>query len=330
VLADRQNRIRGTLGRRKGKDMGKHALPYDVEGGPCLYRARSKITSLGLARWAGYPISYTRAEGSYRSPERYYDYPSLACLIGGRATARLTCNGRWVELDTDDGSIGLFAPHTDIRSCRWESTGADRIIIGLDPTELDPSMTQDDTGLAAPLSLNLKFHDGPLLQLMTAIATEVELGCPSGKLYAESLCLGLTLYMRRNLSARAEPRAFERARLSARQLSQVDDYIHASLNQEITVDALAREVGLGKTHFMKLFKKTTGVSPYQYVMRLRVEHAQALMRQGRPLVEVAYASGFSSQSHFSSMFARFHGMPPSKFMHAEFGRDIPGFDITSV
>lgn len=181
-------------------------------------------------------------------------------------------------------------------------------------SELNPAMSLDDEVLDAPLDLDLQFYDTPLLQTMVAIAREVGEGCPNGALYAQSLCLGLALYLRRRFASRPLTRSFDKGRLSSRQLRAVDDYIRESIGADITVDALAGLVGLSKPHFMKLFRMTTDTSPYQYVLRARVEAAIVLMKHGEPLASVARKAGFSSQSHFSAAFARYMGIPPKRYL----------------
>ncbi|GAA0506203.1 AraC family transcriptional regulator [Pigmentiphaga sp. GD03639] len=294
--------------------MGRHTYPYDVDAEPTLYNERSFLKREALERWAGFPLGYNLADGTLHNPARYRAHPSLACIATGWAEASMLCNGKPFQLKTDPGSIGLFAPHTEIERCWWHSANAERVVIELDMSELNPAMMLDDEVLDVPLDLNLQFYDGQLLQVMVAIAKEVEQGCPNGPLYAQSLCLGLALYLRRRFSSRPLSRTFDKGRLTSRQLRAIDEYIRETMGADITVDALAASTGLSKPHFMKLFRMTTGTSPYQYVLRARVEAAVVLMKNGEPLATVARKAGFSSQSHFSAVFAKYMGMPPKRYL----------------
>ena len=300
--------------------MGRHAYPYDVDAEPTLYNERSFLTREALERWAGFPLGYNFADGPLHNPARYRAHPSLACIASGHAEATMLCNGKPFQLKTDPGSIGLFAPHTEIERCWWHSLNAERVVIELDMSELNPAMKLDAEILDVPLDLDLQFYDPSLLQTMLAIAREVQHGCPNGPLYAQSLCLGLALYLRRRFSSRPLTRTFDRGRLTSPQLRAIDEYIKESIGTDMNVDALAGLIGLSKPHFMKLFRMTTGTSPYQYVLRARVEAAAVLVKQGHPLASVARKAGFSSQSHFSAVFAKYMGMPPKRYLSSVQGK----------
>tara|TARA_R100000789_G_scaffold7097_3_gene11448 strand:- start:11783 stop:12121 length:339 start_codon:yes stop_codon:yes gene_type:complete len=108
------------------------------------------------------------------------------------------------------------------------------------------------------------------------------------------------------------PRALSRLSLSA--LKRVDDFIHTHLDQPIKVADLAAVVDHCPSHFTLLFKRTTGGTPYSHVLALRVERAKELIAAfpERGLVDIALASGFSSQSHMTAMFRQVTGETPGR------------------
>jgi transcriptional regulator GlxA family with amidase domain len=65
--------------------------------------------------------------------------------------------------------------------------------------------------------------------------------------------------------------------------------------------------------FATVFRRHYGVPPYQYLCRLRIEHARHLLRQGTPPVIVAMESGFFDQSHLSKHFKRLCGTTPGRY-----------------
>ena len=80
------------------------------------------------------------------------------------------------------------------------------------------------------------------------------------------------------------------------------------------VHDLASTVGLAPRPFADAFRRTTGQTPYQCVVRRRIEHAKRLLRSGQlPIVEVALRLGFASQSHSTSVFARWVGTTPARW-----------------
>jgi len=108
-----------------------------------------------------------------------------------------------------------------------------------------------------------------------------------------------------------------RGGLPIRQLRKVEDYVHEQLAGEISVETLARLVELSPFHFSRVFKKTTGMSPLQFVTRERITLAQQLIREtSRSLIEIALEVGYTSPSHFAQVFGRVVGVTPTEFRSA--------------
>ncbi|MFC3581954.1 helix-turn-helix domain-containing protein [Sphingomonas hylomeconis] len=99
--------------------------------------------------------------------------------------------------------------------------------------------------------------------------------------------------------------------LSDRQLRQVRDYMVAHLAESVKLEALAAVVALSASQLMRSFRRRTGTSPHQYLMRLRLDQARALIVGGvLPLADIALACGFSSQSHLTAIMRREDGLTP--------------------
>ena len=79
-------------------------------------------------------------------------------------------------------------------------------------------------------------------------------------------------------------------------------------------EAIAAEGGISPIYLARAFKAAVGQSPHQYVLGRRIERAKKLLRDSDlPIVEVALASGFSSQSHLSNWFLRSVGVSPAAY-----------------
>jgi AraC family transcriptional regulator len=96
-----------------------------------------------------------------------------------------------------------------------------------------------------------------------------------------------------------------KGQLSPVQLRTTLDAIEAWMSSGIRITVLADQLGIGTHQFTRLFRQTMGFSPYRYVMQRRIERARVLLEKtSLPLAEIAFALGFVSQSHFTSMFRR--------------------------
>jgi AraC-like DNA-binding protein len=89
---------------------------------------------------------------------------------------------------------------------------------------------------------------------------------------------------------------------------------------EISLADAAAVVDLTPYHFVRVFKRETGVTPYRFVMQTRIRNAIALLRDTtQPVTEIAYAVGFGDLSNFINFFRREVGCSPSQFRKAEPG-----------
>jgi AraC family transcriptional regulator len=106
--------------------------------------------------------------------------------------------------------------------------------------------------------------------------------------------------------------------LPRRRLQRVVERMQADLSEDIDLHSLAKESGYSRSHFLRMFREATGITPYQYLLRLRLQQVQRMLRdKSSRLVDIAVACGFSSHTHMSRIFRQTVGVTPS-----EYRRDI--------
>ena len=111
-----------------------------------------------------------------------------------------------------------------------------------------------------------------------------------------------------------------RGGLPAWQTRRVVAHVEANLSRRILVQELARLLGLSASHFCRAFKCAFGASPRDYVLRRRIEVAQALMlTTSEPLSSIAVNCGMCDQQHFTRSFRRIVGETPSTWRRARLG-----------
>ncbi|HDR9497963.1 TPA: AraC family transcriptional regulator [Burkholderia cepacia] len=87
----------------------------------------------------------------------------------------------------------------------------------------------------------------------------------------------------------------------------------ADLTCTVTLDEVAQTAGLSPFHAARLFTRTNGMPPHAWRNQLRLQRALAPLRAGVPVADVAAASGFVDQSHFTRHFKRMFGVPPGRW-----------------
>jgi transcriptional regulator GlxA family with amidase domain len=119
--------------------------------------------------------------------------------------------------------------------------------------------------------------------------------------------------------AAARPSAVTRDNASARErmVAAIDLLERAVPEEDVGVRDISDLVGLSRFHFVRLFKRETGVTPYQYLLQLRIRHAIGLLRDTkRPVTDIAFDVGFGDLSNFINTFRRKVGCSPQRFRTA--------------
>lgn len=156
--------------------------------------------------------------------------------------------------------------------------------------------------------------DPQVLNIGLALKSEVESGCPAGRLYGESLALALVVHMLARYSVSRGNLPEHKGGMSPRLLKKVISFLHENLTSDLSLADLADCVSMNPYHFCRQFKKSFGVSPHKYLLGVRVKKAkQMLLTDDFTIAEISAALGFSHQSHFSEVFRRFTGMTPGRF-----------------
>ena len=155
--------------------------------------------------------------------------------------------------------------------------------------------------------------DAHVFDLAGRLQQQVVLGEPLGAAYVQGLSLTLASHVF------GTTQAADSSPLDARWATRLDveaiaAHVEDNLGRNLGLVELAQVAGYSPDHFTRLFKRAFLLSPYQYILRRRIERAKLLLRDPRrSIVDVALASGFSSQAHLNSMFKRSTGVTPGRY-----------------
>jgi AraC family transcriptional regulator len=189
---------------------------------------------------------------------------------------------------------------------------AELIMVAIDPRRLALAAAER-SAFAAELIERLSGRDQALFDLARSLAAECADGYPNGPLFWNDMASTFIegLVVRHTSKFKGLPCGW----LDKKALGRLRDYILAHLDEQIDVGALAKIASRSTFHFTRVFAQSVGMTPYRYVVHLRLQRAFELMRDGRHgLADIAAATGFADQSHLSRWIRRVHGVSPKQLI----------------
>jgi len=103
-----------------------------------------------------------------------------------------------------------------------------------------------------------------------------------------------------------------------RRLLRAKDRMDAASEEEWPVERLASVSGVSEAHFSRSFKDAFGVPPHRYLLTRRIERAKALLRDtDRPIIDIAFQTGWSSLGTFGRVFRDITGQSPTELRARE-------------
>ena len=158
--------------------------------------------------------------------------------------------------------------------------------------------------------------DPRVVALVSAVNAERAAGFPSGRLFLDSVEQALALSLVDGYAVRRPLPTVYRGGLAPARLRKVTAFVHAKIDEDLTLDQMADAVNLSVAHFSQMFRKSTGQSPHQFVLHSRVERAKELLRTADTRVlDVAVACGFKTQQHFARVFRQMCGVTPTEYRY---------------
>jgi len=261
--------------------------------------------------WAGY--YFEEANGPAEPlPSHSWSKTTLLYVTDGGGSLDWKHRGIWRKDSVRDGTVSIIRRDVEIQSA-VPSDATPMMVLQLDNSKLQHIAPDDVLAIDKFLESAQVTRDVRLAALMSAMCEEVREGCPSGRLFGESISLALLSYLAGRYASTRHADNCE-ASLSPAQKGCLVDYIRGNLTTNISVTELAGLVQMSPSHFARVFKAAFGVTPYRFVMRERIEGAKGMLAGTKiSASEVSSAYGFSSQSHFAKVFREFTGVTPKQY-----------------
>ncbi|PSB16286.1 AraC family transcriptional regulator, partial [filamentous cyanobacterium CCP2] len=272
------------------------------------------------AGWSSIQLIHFR-QPSLNLPEIYNSQHIIAIPLGHQAfDLELVSEGhsQTISYQARDYACGFIEvvpadfPYGLRSNCTVE--GIEWIQCRLEPTYLAQIAHESVNPDRVELLLTLKKVDLLIHQIGLALRSSLEEDSGGSRFYADSMATALSAHLLRYYSTRNHHFQDYEDGLSKQKLRQAIEYIQANLGEDLSLSDIANELGMSQYYFCHLFKRSTGMSPHQFLIRQRVEQAKQLLKQSeRTVTSIALDCGFANQSHFAKYFRQCTGLNPSQF-----------------
>src|SRR5258708_3018745 len=156
--------------------------------------------------------------------------------------------------------------------------------------------------------------EGRLGALVEAVKAERIAGFPNGRLFLDAVEQALAVALVNGYAVRHRSVQTHRGGLGCARVRRIKEFVDAKMEDELTICEMAQAVQLSTAHFSRMFRKSTGEAPHQFVLRHRVDRAKEMLRASEPRVlDVGGACVFKTQEHFAGWFRRMCGVSPTEY-----------------
>jgi AraC family transcriptional regulator len=277
---------------------------------PILFSSRSEFTGFGIRHLRVLPGELVEQADPFHKINVTLEGSVLAKKHGSTGKSRTS--------RVEKGTV-CVNPAGQPASVVWKEE-MECLTIMLNPVFVAQTAMEHDFSAKVEFIETYEKRDSLIRHIGLALLTEANASELVGRMYAESLAQTLILHLLKNYTVTGSlpPAAMNSGGLPGYKLRLAREFISEHLEEEITLAEVAGAVGLSQFHFARAFRRSTGLTPQQYLTSQRIHRAKELLTNGDlPLVQVSIQAGFKNQSHFTTVFRKFTALTPKAFREAK-------------
>ncbi len=246
--------------------------------------------------------------------------PLLVWIVSGSARIEeRDIGGEWMSVEVSAGDFYLTQSETPYEM-RWETSEGEplcvmHLYLGLPIYQQAVSEVLGADGADRFRLADISgARDEAISGLMGMILKELTGAARPSEMVVHGIAQALAVHLVRQYGKRDGAVPARRGALPAFKLQLIVRMMEAGLDQAFNLKSLAAEAGLSAFHFSRVFKQSTGSSPSDYFVQLKMAEARRLLRETEAsIIQIALDLGYSSPSHFAQVFRRQVGVSPRDY-----------------
>lgn len=267
-----------------------------------LYSCKTQLTGMYLEYHYSPP---------HETPEHYPTQHVIAIQTKGAVQAERRLDGRFRQEHIVAGDICIVPAHTR----HWIHSQGEQglILLSLDPAFLGRVAHESVDPDRIEIVPHFASYDPLIYQIGRSLKTALQANPLESRVYAESLGTALAAHLLQYYAA-GKHLLPNPTSLTQTTTQQAVEYINEHLTEDLSLEAIASSIGMSQYHFCRVFKQAMGLTPWQYVVRQRIEAAKRLLAIPQlSIAEISQRLGFSTQGQFTNFFRKHVGVSPKQY-----------------
>ncbi|MGH8001618.1 MAG: helix-turn-helix domain-containing protein [Brasilonema sp.] len=271
---------------------------------------RQPLLSSHKAGWENLYLEY-HLQPEYESPEHYASHYTLVIRLRDQSRLERWLGDRHKSESCILGDVAIIPPQATHKV--FSAQESEFIALCLNSQFVSNIASESTHSDFVEIIPHFSKPDPLIYQIGLALKKALESDGAASRLYAESMATALSAHLLQHYSAPKHTLREYQGGLPKYKLQRVIEFIIDNLADNLLLGTMAQEVSMSQYHFARLFKQSTGLAPYQYVMHTRIERAKILLLKSQlKISEVASQVGFADQSQFTRHFKRILGVTPKE------------------
>ena len=264
--------------------------------------------------WSGVYLRHDR-QPPFEIPRHTHAKHTIIIGMDDGLEAEWSIDGQFRDLQYNQGDV-FIVPAGVPHKAYWKQQ-SEGILLALEPESVADAVIDSVNRDRIEIIPQFGTTDLQLLQIAQWLLAELQKKQLAGSLYVDSLTTVLAVHLLRNYCTVEQSIPQYQGGLAQHKLRRAIAFIHEHLDRDLGLKDLAAVVDMSPYHFARMFKQSTGFTPYQYLVRQRLTKAKELLRSTEmAIADIGHSVGYKNSSHFAKVFRRQVGVSPTDYRNA--------------
>jgi AraC family transcriptional regulator len=229
-----------------------------------------------------------------------------------RLSVERTLDGQTKSLEINRGDLTIVPANTSHTS-RWHQA-LEIVVLVLDPEFMAHVASEWIDPNLIRLAPHFSSPDPFISQICLLLKNALTDPTTDSRFYAESMAVALSAHSIEHYSVKEFSAPNYLGGLPRHKLREAKEYIIDRLDKDISLESIANRIGMSRYHFSRMFKQSTGLTPYQYLIECRLKKTKELLvNTDLSIADIADITGFSTHSHLTKTFRQHLSVTPKKY-----------------